>query len=207
MNNKHYGPLVSQDSFVGSGLFGWWHFGGVCMRVYSFVRPSFLMLLLPQTKQLKGCFHRHIPFALWVRRYTLHTVGNLEVLHGPCHPKLNETLSEGTWTPARQEKQTAYIKRCWGDGRRGKKALKHFILSVAPSSMAKQLNQQSVGTFRKWDSPSVMTAGIHSHCDGMTSTNPLLSFTFDTPSQMYYYGTSALTSFFSEIKMFLKCCP
>lgn len=32
--------------------------------------------------------------------------------------------------------------------------------------MAKQLNQQSVGTFRKRDSPSAMTAGIHILSDG-----------------------------------------
>lgn len=50
--------------------------------------------------------------------------------------------------------------------------------------MAKQLNQRSVGTFRKWDSPSVMTAGIHFIGDGMLSTNPLLLFTFGTPSQI-----------------------
>lgn len=47
--------------------------------------------------------------------------------------------------------------------------------------MAKQLNQQSVGTFRRWDSPSVMTAGIHFLSDGVISTNALLLFTFGTP--------------------------
>lgn len=82
----------------------------------------FLVFFLPQTKQLKGCFHRHIFFALWVRWYTVKTVQNQEVLHGRCHLKLNETFSHGTWTPIRQRKQTAYetLLREWREGERKK---------------------------------------------------------------------------------------
>lgn len=50
--------------------------------------------------------------------------------------------------------------------------------------MAKELNQQSVETVRKWDSLFVMTAGVHFLGDGMMSTNPLLLFTFGSPFQI-----------------------
>lgn len=112
-------PKCHQIFFLGAV---WsWAVADLAMYACVCILLGFLVFLLPQTKQLKGCFQHHIFFALWVRWYTLRTVQNQEVLHGRCHPKLNETFSQGTWTPIRQEKQTVYemLLREWKEGRVG----------------------------------------------------------------------------------------